>query len=102
MASILAFVQVKNDFDDAVTNLLDETFAAACQLCGGIERIDQFQELIARRIIEAARRGERDPIRLREIGLATFPAYRLTRQSTLRPLGEHPMRSLTASLPSKA
>jgi hypothetical protein len=39
-------------------------------VCTGLRLDDAMRETVAQRIIEAAQRGERDPTRLREIGMA--------------------------------
>jgi len=44
-------------FDDALKEL-------------GLERTDPKAEVIARKVIECARMGERDPVRLRELATA--------------------------------
>jgi hypothetical protein len=60
-----------NTFDPETTRLLGEVFDSVC-----IELHDRGQpaivrEVIAKRIIEAAKRGERDPDRLRAVVLKT-------------------------------
>jgi hypothetical protein len=72
MATILPFVLNKSDFDDEATRLMAEAFDAAC---GGLQdggQPDLVREIIAKRIIEAAKKGERDPVRLRDAGLAAL------------------------------
>ena len=57
MASILPFVRNKSDFDDEATRLMGEAFDAACK---GLQDTGQpalVREIIAKRIIEAARRA---------------------------------------------
>jgi len=49
---------------------MGEAFDAACQELRGLEQPQIVYEAIAARIIAAAHRGERDPIRLRNAGLA--------------------------------
>ena len=70
MASILPFIRNKSDFDDGATRIMGEAFDAACV---GLQDTGQralVREIIAKRIIEAAKKGERDPVRLRNAGLA--------------------------------
>ncbi len=62
MASIIPFIRRSSDFDDASTTVLGEAFDAACRDLP--EKDDLLREIIARRIIEAAQKGERDPDRL--------------------------------------
>jgi hypothetical protein len=76
VASILPFIRSQSDFDDRVTRILGDAFDAACE---GLQDSGQpavVYEVIARRIIDAAKKGERDPVRLREIGLAALPRDR--------------------------
>jgi hypothetical protein len=52
--------------------LIGEAFDAACKdLCDAGQPI-VVQEVIAKRIIKAAMKGERDPARLRKAGLAAL------------------------------
>ena len=72
MATILPFVSNKIDFDDEATRIMGEAFDAACL---GLQDTGQpalVREIIAQRIIEAAKKGERDPARLRAAGLAAL------------------------------
>ena len=72
MASILPFIRDKSDFDDEATRLIGEAFDAACR---GLRDTGQplvVREVIAKRIIKAAMKGERDPARLRKAGLAAL------------------------------
>ncbi len=72
MASILPFIRAKADFDDETTRRMGEAFDAARASLDGEDEAELFYEIIAARIVEAARKGERDPIRLRDIGLAAL------------------------------
>jgi hypothetical protein len=49
---------------------MSEAFDAACKELHVVGQRDVVCEVIARRIIAAARFGERDPVRLREAALA--------------------------------
>jgi hypothetical protein len=72
MASVLPFVRNKFDFDDEETRLMGAAFDAACK---GLQDTGQpalVREIIAKHIIEAAKKGERDPRRLRNAGLAAL------------------------------
>ena len=67
-ATILQFLRAGHDlFDPDVTRIMDEAFNAACQQLGDLT--DGEREIIAGRIIETAKRGERDLTRLRGIGI---------------------------------
>ena len=68
VASILPFIRA--DFDDETTRLMGEAFDAARASLDCQDEPELFYEIIAARIVEAARKGERDPICLRDIGLA--------------------------------
>jgi hypothetical protein len=64
------------DFDDEATRIMGEAFDAACQELHDTGQPTIVYEVIAKGILAAARKGERDAERLRDIGLA---AYRRTR-----------------------
>lgn len=71
MAAILSFLRAYNGtFDPEETSLMGEAFDAACAMLPGLSDTDR--EAIAERIIDTAAGGERDPIRLRNAGLATL------------------------------
>jgi hypothetical protein len=69
VATILPFIRARADFDDETTRLMGEAFDAARASIDGQDEPELFYEIIAARIVEAARKGERDPIRLRDIAL---------------------------------
>jgi hypothetical protein len=68
--SILRFIRQGIDFDDATTRAMSEAFDAAC--AEKTEQSDTARELIALRIIEAAKKGQRDPELLKRAALITF------------------------------
>jgi hypothetical protein len=72
VASIQPFIQTQADFDDHATQVMGEAFDAACAHLDetGLPKI--VREIIAKRIIEAAKNGERNPIRLRKLALAAL------------------------------
>ena len=72
MATVLPFVLNKSDFDDEATRLMGEAFDAACKGLHDTGQPALVREIIAKRIIEAAKKGERDPVRLRDAGLAAL------------------------------
>jgi hypothetical protein len=51
---------------------MGEAFDAACEELGDSGQPDLVREIIAKRIIEAAKKGERDPQHLRDAGLAAL------------------------------
>jgi hypothetical protein len=57
-------------FDDEATRVMGEAFDAACQELYHKGQPTVVYEFIAKRILAAARKGERDAERLRDIGLA--------------------------------
>ena len=72
MVSILQFIRDKTDFDDDATSAMGAAFDAACKGLRDRGQPNIVREIIAKRIIEAAKKGERDPIRLRNSGLAAL------------------------------
>ena len=71
MASILPFIKKAGSvFDDHATEVMGAAFDAACQELHDKGQPPIVYEVIAKRIIDAAKNGERDPIQLRNIGLA--------------------------------
>ena len=73
MASILPFIRKGGTvFDDQATQILGEAFDNACKELHDKGQPTIVYEVIAKRIIDAARKGERDPVQLRNIGLAAF------------------------------
>jgi hypothetical protein len=61
------------EFDDVATKAMGEAFDGAAKELHDRGQPPIVREVLASRIIAAARRGERDPIRLRDIALAAFP-----------------------------
>jgi hypothetical protein len=73
MASILQFIrQDRSDFDDNLTRIMGEAFDAACKTLPDSGQPDLVREIIAKRIIEAVKKGERNPLRLRNRALAAL------------------------------
>jgi crotonobetainyl-CoA:carnitine CoA-transferase CaiB-like acyl-CoA transferase len=56
-------------FDADVVAAMSEAFDVACNEIQNADELVVKREVIARRIIDAARRGERDPVRLLEAAL---------------------------------
>jgi hypothetical protein len=79
VASILPFLRAERHFDDEATRLMGKAFDAACESLDDTGQPIIVREALARRIIEAAKRGERDPDRLRDIALAALGYDRDTR-----------------------
>jgi hypothetical protein len=72
MTSIQRFVQITAAFDPEATRTLGQAFDTAYALLGRTPQPTAVREAIAKTIIEAAKAGERDPVRLREAGLAAL------------------------------
>ena len=73
MASILPFIRKAGAvFDDRVTQIMGEAFDDACKELHDTGQPPIVYEVIAKRIIDAARNGERDPVRLRNAGLVAL------------------------------
>jgi hypothetical protein len=60
MASILPFIRGAA-FDYDLTQAMGEAFDRACHCLHDVGQPDLVREILARRIIEVARGGERDP-----------------------------------------
>ena len=71
MASSLPFFQ-DAAFDSDMTRIMGEAFDRACASLHDIGQPDLVREVIARRIIEVAQTGERDPIRLSDRALVAM------------------------------
>ena len=72
MTSIQRFVPIKQAFDPEATRVLGQAFDMVCALLGRTPQPTAVREAIAKSIIEAARAGERDPVALRDAGLAAL------------------------------
>jgi hypothetical protein len=51
-------------FDDEAIRAMGTAFDQACRSLRDFAHLDRVRELVAKRIIEAAKNGERDPVRL--------------------------------------
>jgi hypothetical protein len=73
VGSILPFVRKAGMvFDDQVTQIIGDAFDSACKELDDAGQPAIVYEVIAGRIIDAAKNGERDPARLLEAGLAAL------------------------------
>jgi hypothetical protein len=73
VASILHFIRKGGAvFDDQATQVIGEAFDRACKELHDVGQPAIVYEVIAKRIIDAARVGERDVVRLRNTGLAAL------------------------------
>jgi hypothetical protein len=57
-------------FEPEMIAVMGEALEAACKVSHDADQPEAMREIIARRIIAAARFGERDPVRLRAAALA--------------------------------
>jgi hypothetical protein len=72
-------------FDPEALASIDEVFDAVCKALHDTGQPEMVLEIIAQRIIEAARHGERDPARLVEVALPCLLANETSRAPELRP-----------------
>jgi hypothetical protein len=71
MASILPFIKSEDGvFDDRTIRAMGEAFDAACKRLNSARELPVVYNILAAKIIAAAQKGERDPSRLRDAGLA--------------------------------
>lgn len=87
-------------FDDAATLAMGEAFDRACMPLPRVGAAIEERELIARRIIEAAKAGERDPAQLCERALKRFGIE--NRFMLVISAGQKPSVSADASVTRKA
>ena len=59
-------------FDDEATLAMGAAFDLASSSLRYFERVERVRDLVAKRIIEAAKKGERDPIRLHSQAIMGF------------------------------
>jgi hypothetical protein len=63
-------------FEPEQLAVLGGVFEDVLQALGLVDRHDPLTELVARKVIELAQTGERDPVRLRQLTLEAFEAKR--------------------------
>jgi hypothetical protein len=66
MGTIIQFMREQNAFDPEATNAMSAAFDEVCRALKLLETDANGREAVAAQIIELARRGEKDPIRLRD------------------------------------
>ena len=93
MPTILPFIRPETAFDDSTTQIMGQAFDAACAELQDVDLPNLAREIIAERIIGAAKRGERDPKRLCDIGVA---AIRPNRKPDRTPSGSGNQSQITA------
>jgi len=62
----------RETFNPEVATLLGGVFEDVLRTLGLVRRVDAATELVAEKIIELARTGERDPDRLKQLTLEAF------------------------------
>ena len=73
MASILPFIRkTEAVFDDRATQIIGQAFDSACKELHDTGQPAIVYEVIAKRIIDTAKAGERDLVRLRSAGLTAL------------------------------
>jgi hypothetical protein len=73
MASIAPLIRKAGIvFDDRVTQIIGEAFDSACKDLHDTGQPAIVYEVLAKRIIDAAKQGERDLVRLHNAGLAAL------------------------------
>jgi hypothetical protein len=70
--SIIPFRHTRTDFDDTVTRIMGEAFDAVCAELRDTGQPAIVREVIAKRIREAAAKGERNVTKLRDAGLGAL------------------------------
>jgi hypothetical protein len=61
-------------FDPEAVAAMSAAFEDACRALGLADRIDPLRDMVAQKILDCARTGERDPIRLRDCVLKSLRA----------------------------
>jgi hypothetical protein len=61
-------------FDPQAVSAMSAAYGAACASLGLVDRTDPLNEIVARKVIEIAGTGERDPQRLTDLVLLAFSA----------------------------
>jgi hypothetical protein len=61
-------------FDPLAVSAMSAAYGAACASLGLVDRTDPLNEIVARKVIEIAGTGERDPQRLTDLVLLAFSA----------------------------
>jgi hypothetical protein len=79
MAQFLQFIRPTDAFDRETLEALGKAYDMALAALHGVGQPPLVREVIARRIIAAARRGERDPASLCGIALTAFDSDKLIR-----------------------
>ena len=79
MAQILQFLRPNDSFGPEVLAALGKAYDMAIEALHDSGQLDAVREVVARRIIRAAKKGEHDPARLCTLALAAFNSSKPTR-----------------------
>jgi hypothetical protein len=79
MGRILEFIRPTEVFEPEAIEALGKAFDMAVAALHDVGQPAVVREVIARRIIKAAQKGERDPARLCAVALSAFNADKLMR-----------------------
>jgi hypothetical protein len=79
MAQIVKFLRPSDSFGPEALEVLGKAFDMAIAALHDSGQPDAVREVIAKRIIKAAQKGERDPAKLCAIALAAFDSDKLIR-----------------------
>lgn len=79
MGQILEFIRPTDAFGPEEIETLSKAYELALSALHDIGQPELVREVIARRIIRAAQKGERDPAKLCAVALAAFNSDRLMR-----------------------
>lgn len=90
MGSILPFLP-RGIFDDAATKVMGAAFDAARKALDDTGQPELVQEVMARRIIVAARKGERELTKLRDAALTALPTTSGLHRGSFCVWGDNPM-----------
>lgn len=79
MGQILEFLRPADSFDPEALEALGKAYDMALAALHDAGQPDVVREVIARRIIKAAKKGDRDPAKLCAVALSAFNSERPTR-----------------------
>ncbi len=83
MPTIERYLDLSGVFDPETIGILGAAFQGACALVGHTAQPVAVRESIAKAIFETAKLGERDPRRLREVGLKAAEQHRRAAGTTI-------------------
>ncbi len=75
MGTVIQFLKELNAFDPEATNAMSAAFEEVCRVLRLVDTDMHGREAVAAQIIELARRGEKDPAKLRDRVLRDAGAF---------------------------